>query len=451
MATVSDIVRVDIALDTAGVGYATFGIPLIAGPALFSERVRAYNNSQAAGEDIALSPRVKSALQTMFSQDRKPRQVKVGRREVSAFTVEVEEGHVVAVGDSFAIAFGDVTTAAVTGETTADAVMTALAADITGKSDMPVTAASSGGTLTLTFKTGKMEPPKFTGPLQYGTFTTTDTAKGISDDLTAINAEDEDWYQLLPVSRVADVVKGAAAWVEGHGSTEQPKIMGTASADPDIADASKDDDLLTQLKDKQYNRTFLGYDPQAATEFEGAAVIGRMAPEDPGSGPWGNTKLRGVTVSKRISPTQRGVVLKKNGNTFEYYGRTLALFNPGKMVSGEWIDIVVGRDWLANKIQVDMVNLIVNHNIPYTNLGIGICENNLRASLVAAQEQGVVAPDEFDSEGNLVRGFIIERPNAVEISDAQKASRQLLLKFRARVAGWIQTVEVSGSLAYSLV
>ena len=71
MATLDDIVSVQIALQTTGVARGNFGTPMIVGPLMtFPERVRVYTSYNAASEDD-LPPNVLTALSDAFGQDRK--------------------------------------------------------------------------------------------------------------------------------------------------------------------------------------------------------------------------------------------------------------------------------------------------------------------------------------------------------------------------------------------
>lgn len=124
----------------------------------------------------------------------------------------------------------------------------------------------------------------------------------------------------------------------------------------------------------------------------------------------------------------------------------------GKVVAGEWADIIRFRDWLKNDMQVRVVNLfITNPKIPYTDSGIGLVQNQMLASLKAGQDVGGIAEDEFDEDGNTIPGYQTSVPLAATISASDKASRRLTnCKFKARLAGAIHFAELTGSLTYEL-
>lgn len=124
----------------------------------------------------------------------------------------------------------------------------------------------------------------------------------------------------------------------------------------------------------------------------------------------------------------------------------------GKVLAGEWADIVRFRDWLKNDMQVRVMNAFVaNPKIPYTDAGIGIVQNQMLASLKAGQDVGGIAEDEFDEDGNYIPGYSTSVPLSASISEVNKSARILPdLKFKARLAGAIHVADIKGSLTYKI-
>ena len=167
-----------------------------------------------------------------------------------------------------------------------------------------------------------------------------------------------------------------------------------------------------------------------------------------GSETWAFKRLAGVLPSN-LSTTVLSQLQSGHSNWFaRHAGRNITM--NGQVRSGEWIDVVRGRDWLQNDMQLRIFNLmLMRPKIPYTNPGIALVENQMRASLLAAQDRGIVAPDEYDGDGILVPGFVVSVPNAATITPTQRASRVLVdCKFTARIAGAIHAVRVDGVLTY---
>ena len=185
-----------------------------------------------------------------------------------------------------------------------------------------------------------------------------------------------------------------------------------------------------------------------ATDYPEVGVMSRCFTAVPGSETWANKKLAGVKVDP-LTETQFIVLRNKNVNTFERF-RNMSLTQTGKVSAGEWIDVIRFRDWLAEEIKVNVLNVIVNNEkVPYTDSGIAIIEGAIRQSLRQGQVNGGIAPVEYDEDGNKNLGYTVEVPLASNISANQKASRILTdVKFTARLSGAIHVVEIRGSLTY---
>ena len=215
----------------------------------------------------------------------------------------------------------------------------------------------------------------------------------------------------------------------------------------DVLDGADNTDIASQLMLNNYYRTFCFYH-EDTTDFPEVAVMSRCFTAVPGSETWANKKLAGVKVDP-LTETQFVVLRNKNVNTFERF-RNLSLTQTGKVSAGEWIDVIRFRDWLAEEIKVNVLNVIVNNEkVPYTDSGIAIIEGAIRQSLRQGQVNGGIAPVEYDEDGNKNLGYTVEVPLASNISANQKASRILTdVKFTARLAGAIHVVEIRGQLTY---
>ncbi len=443
MATLDDIVSVQIALQTTGVVRGDFGTPMIVAPLMtFPERVRVYTSYAAAAEDD-LPPNVLTALSDCFGQIPRPRQVKVGRRAVLKGIINV--ANLIASGTYSLKVTGAVTN---TYSYTADATPTAaeiaigLALAITSDADEEITATAVGDTIEVAW-IGAAGAIELLNGLSWGAISP--LAGATANDLTAIADEDNSWYGLVMVERVKQTQLDAAEWVEAND-----KLFITATAEADVLNAGVTTDLISVLKNTRYYRTAVLYHTNAATEYPDAAWAGRVFTIKPGAETWALKQLASVTPSN-LTATQKQTITNKGGNTFEFYQTQIALTAPGKVASGEWIDVIRFRDWLKDTIQTNMAQMMINRDkVPYTDAGIQLCVNNLRKSLQEGQNVGGIAPDELDANNNTVPGFVITYPRSVEVAPNIKASRVLELGFVARIAGAIHMVQINGALAYEL-
>lgn len=228
-----------------------------------------------------------------------------------------------------------------------------------------------------------------------------------------------------------------------------------------------------ETQTKLFTYTFLSQtDPVGAVFYRSFGVCGLINDdEQPGDGPTANAYLHVAMTAKclsypagsetwafkqlasvypsEISSTLKKVLTEGHSNYFtQYAGRNITM--NGQVRAGEWIDVIRGRDWLQNDMQLRLFNLQLKEpKIPYTNSGIAKAQNEMIASLKAGQDRGIVAENEYDTDGNLVPGFTTSVPNSQSLTATQKASRVLQdCKFTARLAGAIHAMDIGGNLTY---
>ena len=451
MASLNDIANVDISLNTSTVGKASFGIPLVVSPTTaFTDRLRKYSSYSAAVSD-GLDAQTLLALSAIFSQTPRPKIAYVGRRDAAIINVALANSTIVT---------GAVYTLSINGESVSytakdgdgvDEVLsglnTAIQADTTLKalfgtpvvSDSNLSLPKTDATASFAVNGGS----NLSVSAQGG-------ASNLATDMEAIKAADNTWYGWSLVERSDSLISQGAAWTE-----TQSKLFFARTATSSVW-SSATDDVASQLKSQQYLRTVLIADRNAATQYPDAATMGRFFTKDPGATVFALKSLASMTPSA-FSDAEKGYLIDKNVNTYEQYSDNTYLFGvgtdlkaSGRVASGEWIDVVRDRDWMINDIQTAIASVLIrNDKVPYTNAGIALIVNTLRARLQNAQTQGVIAPDEQDSDSNTVPGFKISYPNAADVDADIKASRILYITFDALLAGAIQLVQITGTLSYS--
>ena len=376
-----------------------------------------------------------------FSQIPHPNVLKVGRRQVDEVAVTVD--NVLAEGGTYTLT---VTSADATNTYTYTVASGDGSAEILGglatamATDPTVTAVYADATLTLTNRaTGTAFVVKVDKNL---TKTNGASSETIAETMAACVAYDPDFYGIAMASRADADILAMANWAEANN-----KLFGTCVSGSDVLDGSDNTDIASQLMLNNFYRTFSFYHEDIA-DYPEVAVMSRCFTAVPGSETWANKRLAGVKVDP-LTETQFIVLRNKNVNTFEKF-RNLSLTQTGKVAAGEWIDVIRFRDWLAEEIKVNVLNVLVNNEkVPYTDAGIAIIEGAIRQSLRQGQVNGGIAPVEYDEEGNKNLGYTVTVPLAANISANQKASRILTdVKFTARLAGAIHVVEITGSLTY---
>ena len=448
MAELDRIVNVQISLNTAGVSREGFSTGLIVGEHSYTlSRVTTYTSLDAMAEDgFNGNDPLYLAAQDYFSQTPKPKEIKIGRRLCSN---EISVSSILPAGTyTVTVLTRDVNGATIstpysftnTGFTNDSDILTEIANLINADTSAVVTATVNGSILVITQNTGDNYSITVTNNLLVSMGTPIET---IAQTMTAITAEDNDFYGMMLTSRKSDDILAMAAWTEAHR-----KLFGTAIAEPGALLNGDFTDTGSQLMMNNYYRTFWFYHESADADYPECAIMARCFSILPGGETWANKRLAGV-IADNLNETQAQAIFNKNGNTFERF-RNITITQNGKVAAGEWIDVIRFRDWLQEEIQTRVFDALVNNDkIPYTDAGIAIIEAQIRGALEMGQRRGGVSPMEYDSNGDKNLGFTISVPLAADISAGQKASRILEdVKFTARLAGAIQVVEIRGSLTY---
>lgn len=440
-----------ISLQTTGINKKTFDTLLIVGPHVVSlPRVSTYTTASSMISDGFTSddPLYLAAVDC-FSQIPRPKQLKIGRRQVDAVTLQIDDlSNTAPYVLSILSLASDSSTTTLTYTFTSDADATAaeiaagLQALIDADSNCPVDASISTNDLVLTNKeAGTAFAIILPASMSVKTVTAADT---VAEDMAAIVREDNDWYGLGLTSRIPADILAAAAWAES-----EIKLFGNSVAEAGAISASSTTDTPYLLKHNNYYRTYSFYHKDAVTDFPELANMARCFAVKPGGETWANKKLAGVSTDN-LTETQYLAAKAKNCNTFESFRDSVSITQIGKVAAGEWIDVIRFRDWLQEEMQTNIFNLLINRDkVPYTDAGIAAIEGQLVKALELGQRRGGIAPTEYDEDGNEIPGWKIDVPLAANISANTKASRILEdLTFTARLAGAIHITEITGSLVY---
>ena len=447
MANIDRIVNVQISLNTNGVSKEGFSTMLVVGThANNLNRVTTYTNiNDLINDGFSTDDPIYRAVSAAFSQTPRPRQVKVGRRQVEEVNLSVNNvkdntDYTITVSSKDTDGTVDEEAYKYNSQTSATATKIVEGLQALMASDTAVTATVSGEKLQLTAKSGKSFAIKISSNLS-AEFT--EPTEEIADTMSAVMASDSDFYGIVLASRDKDDIMAMAEWVE-----TQTKLFGTSTAEQGAKDSETDTDLLSMLKAKNYYRTFTFYHELADSEYLEAGVMARCFAIEPGGETWANKVLSGLTADN-LTETEYLAISGKNGNTFETF-RNKSITQNGKVAGDEWIDVIRFRDWLQEEITVNVFNLLINSDkVPYTDAGIALVENQIRQALLLGQRRGGIAPTEYDEDNNENLGFTIEMPLAANIPANTKAQRLLEdVNFTARLAGAIHVVEITGSFTY---
>lgn len=442
----SDFINVQISIAAARATGPGFGIPLIlSSSATWANRVRSYSSAAGVAGDFAVTtPEYRSAA-ALFSQTPSVPIVKVGRANAvptqaysvvptavnnTAYTVHIIDTAGVQ-HDATYTSTGAATLALIIGglKTAIDAFGLALTtANVGPNVSLSITANAVGAWWSIWVDSS------VTGTLMQ--ITETEADPGYAADLGGINTEDANWYCLLSLFQSKAIIVAIDAWVEANG----PKLYVARSEDGPIRDTalSGATDVAATLKGSAAFRTAVIYHA-INHEMADAAFAGVFLPMISGSEMWAFKTLVGVTFDQ-ATEGQRTNTLAKNANLVEQVA-SVNITNQGKVASGEWIDIVRFRDWLASDIAIRIYNVLVaNSKISYDDDGIPKIAQCVKDSLKAGQRAGGIVKGDPDPNTPTTT-YNVSIPLAVNVSPSDHTARNLsLLSFSAKLAGAISTV-----------
>ncbi len=262
------------------------------------------------------------------------------------------------------------------------------------------------------------------------------TKKGADTYVVALSAAEvlnNDWYGVVIASALDADVLAVAGWVESR-----TKIFVARGAAADVLDSEDTEDIASALQDLNYDRTAFFYHHLAASVPVEAAPLGLQMPKKPGSSQWAYKRLAGIVPSP-LSVGERTAALNKNANVYSDRAN-LSVFESGRMVSGEWIDIIVGIDSLTADIRTRVWNQFINNEkIPYTDDGVNVVVNAIEAALAQGVRDGILAatPPPF-----------VRAPLVADIDSSVKGNRILPdVEFGGTLAGGIIKTNIVGRLA----
>lgn len=370
------------------------------------------------------------SLTAEVSQDKVPARMKVGRRgtttaQVSQFNIDAAED-----GDYTVTVNGTPfvhTSSSETATQIKDALITLVDAapevsSVTVDTDSAsVTAVEAGVTFSISV-THSATPANISVEL-------TTPSVGITEDIQIWETEDSDWYELIESTRSSGVIKDASADIESRIKIFQ------GQTDDAVAQTSGTTDIGSVLKGLALDRTGLWFHNDD-TEHSEAAISGFMLPQDPGSATWAGNTIKGVTG---ITLTGESFLADKNYNWNENFAAAgFTMTRTGKMASGQFIDIIRGRDFLQNLIQTRLVDAIRKEpKIPYTDRGGDMIGTVIRTALVEAAGNGLIVED----------SIVVTIPAVATQSSTSKGNRDFPnVTFSATLQGAIHSIVVNGSL-----
>jgi len=159
-------------------------------------------------------------------------------------------------------------------------------------------------------------------------------------------------------------------------------------------------------------------------------------------------------VAETITASQMDALLAKNCNVFVNYNNNTAILQPGCSSSGQFVDSIIGCDWLRETIQTNVYNLLYGSTtkIPQTDAGMHILATGIEAALVQGVNNQLIAPGQWNANGfgqlqqgdYLPKGYYIYAPPVSSQAESDRQARKSVpFQVAAKLAGAVHTVDVS--------
>ncbi len=255
----------------------------------------------------------------------------------------------------------------------------------------------------------------------------------VAASLNAISAEDNSWYGLLVDQAMNASAAAIAAWVEAN-----KKFCILWTTDPNTPDGTKDTDIASVLKAATYDRTAVIFrESLASVDYPDCGWMGEGFPYDPGTSTWAYKTLKGVTKGA-ITAAKETALQNKNCNYYTEMGG-VNVTQEGKVASGEWIDIIIGTDWIEARLRENVYSALVNNRkLPFSNGGITTVEGLVKEVLNKAASAGILQPE----------SIVVTVPKLKEVPTADRVARKLPdVKFTADYQGAIHRVTINGTIS----
>lgn len=264
---------------------------------------------------------------------------------------------------------------------------------------------------------------------------------GAATDLANLVNRDNTWYWMYLGATSTLHLAAAAAWANSNG-----KLMMGESSDTNDATATSNgaNGALDDAKTVGYQR-LAPFWHHREYECAGAALVGNIAPRQPGSYTAKFRGLNGISVPS-LTPTEKANLIARFANFVESE-RGVKIVREGTTSAGPtvlrgFIDNVVFLDWQQDDLEASLFGALAGAaKIPRTDKGMVVLEAAAVASLRRGVSVGGIAElAAEDNEG--VASPQVTIPAISEMDDL--LPRGVRFSFSFKLAGAVHNADVTG-------
>lgn len=484
---VSRIVNVSVLLTPAGAQSQSLSDLLVLGTSTVidqKERMRAYSDIGSVAADFGTSSDEYEAAKLWFQQAPQPTQILIGRwvntaaggglraAPLSASQQAIAQFQAVTAGGFRYQKDGAAATAVGSLNFSGAANLNSVAAILQGSmTGVTVTWNASVGRFEFTSQTtGPTSAISFFTPPSGGTDITQLLGARAVDEpagayvfagMAAETAEEamllfddqfgQQWYAIeLPAGTDDEQIDVASA-VEGSINKH---VLGVTTQSQGVLVAVTTTDLASRLRDLGFLRTMTQF--SSKNKLAATSALARILTTNYNAN---NTvitlkfKQEPGIEAETLSTSQANTAAAKNANVFVNYANDTAIFQEGVMANGEFVDTVMGIDWLATTIQRELYNLLYTSTtkIPQTDQGQRLLLTAVEAVCAQGVINGLIAPGVWNAGGFgqlgqgdfLPKGFYVYSASFNTQFPADRAARKAMpIQVAVKLAGAIHDVDV---------
>lgn len=271
-------------------------------------------------------------------------------------------------------------------------------------------------------------------------FETPESAEGLVEEIKAYQETNNDWYIFLTDQTDDDYLEVLGEFAAASEPTEAELSSG-------VEDHRKL--YIAQTSNKAYAsataRTVVIYTADTDEQAD-AAWLGAVGPWYPQSVTWKFKMPAGISVP--VLSTSEINTLEANHVNFVTNEYKKNYIKHGTCMDGEWIDAVIGADWIARTMREKLYDIFMsNPTIPYTDAGFTLVASGVFETLDEATGYGIIAENPESQAGI----YDVVVPRRAEATDQQAASRQMPdIQWEAQLSGAVHGVKVKGTLKVNL-
>lgn len=472
---VNRIVDVTIQMSPLAAATRNFGAMLIVGASDVidtQERIRAYSSVTDIANDFGTSAPEYQAAVAFFAQSPQPTTVQVGRWARSA-TSGLYKGKILSTSDqemdnfttisagAFDVTIDgsvvNVTAVNLSAQSNLNGVASQVSAALQSKGtcvwngqQFVIKSASTGQTSTVSTVTSTQLSQAM--GLDSGTMVTGAPAETLEEATVAL-LDINTWYGAFYTGDIEDQdVINTAALISASTPSH---ICAFTLKETDELDGTQTSSLGYELAQLGNNRVLPMY--SSTNDNAAVSVLGRMSTVNfEGS----NTTITlmfkqcpGVEP-EYLKTSQANALQRNNVNVFAAYQNDTSILQYGTMSGGWYIDEVHGLDWLQNRVETDLWNLLYTSTtkIGQDESGMTAILSTVNSSLEAGVRNGLIAPgvwngDEFGTlkrGDTLTTGFYVYIQPLEEQAQADREQRKAPpIQIAVKLKGAVHSIDVT--------